>query len=66
MDKDDDVIKFTAQVSKVATLADGGIRLTLDLSETAIDIAAKMMQVRQAGAVIEIAAIPVIFDDYPA
>lgn len=53
-----DAIRFQASVSKVTTLADGGIRLVLDLPETAIDIASKMMQVRQAGAVLEVAAVP--------
>ena len=54
----DDAIRFTAQVAKVTTLVDGGIRITLDLPETAIETATKMMQVRQAGAVLEIAAVP--------
>jgi hypothetical protein len=52
-------IHFTAQVAKVQTLADGGLRLILDLPETAIDVAAEMMKVKQAGAVLEIAAIAV-------
>lgn len=55
----EEVIRFTAQVSKVSTLSDGGIRLIFDISETAIDTATKMMQVKQAGAILEIAAIPV-------
>lgn len=54
-----DVIRFTAEVSKVTTLADGGIRLTLDLPESAIETAKKMMEARQAGAILEIAAVPV-------
>ena len=53
-----DAIRFQASVSKVTTLADGGIRLVLDLPETAIDTAPTMMQVRQAGAVLEVAAAP--------
>jgi hypothetical protein len=56
----DEVIRFLAQVSKVTTLADGGIRLVLDLAETEIEIAKQMMQVRQQGAVLEIAAVPVM------
>ena len=54
-----DVIRFTAQVSKVQTLADGGIRLTFDISEKDIDTATKIMQAKQAGAALEVAAIPV-------
>jgi hypothetical protein len=55
----EEVIRFTAQVSKVQTLADGGLRVILDLPEGAIDTATKMMQVKQQGAVLEIAAIPI-------
>ena len=56
------VIRFQAQVTKVQTMVDGGIRVILDLPETAIDTATKMMQAKQAGAVLEVAAIPVIPD----
>lgn len=55
----EDVIRFIAEVAKVTTLADGGIRITLDLSESAIDTATKFMQVRQSGGILEIAAVPV-------
>ena len=54
------VIRFTAQVSKVQTMADGGLRVILDMPETAIDTATRMMQVKQAGAILEIVAVPVI------
>jgi fructose-1,6-bisphosphatase/inositol monophosphatase family enzyme len=56
------VIRFTASVAQVKTMADGGIRLVLDLPETSIDIAAAMMQARQAGAVLECACLAVIQD----
>ena len=55
-----DTLRFTASVAQVKTLADGGIRVALDLSETSIDIAAALMQVKQAGAVLECAVIPVL------
>jgi hypothetical protein len=55
----DEAIRFQAQVSKVTTLADGGIRLVLDLAETEIEVAKQMMQARQAGAFLEVAAVPV-------
>lgn len=55
-----DVIHFSASVAQVRTMADGGIRITLDLAETAIETAAAIMQVRQGGGVLEIAAVPVI------
>ena len=53
-------IRFSASVSQVRTLADGGIRLVLDLPETAIDTATAMMQAKQAGAVLECAVVPVL------
>ena len=36
-------IRFIAQVAKVQTLADGGLRVTLDLPESAIMQAAELM-----------------------
>ena len=55
----DGIIKFKAQVSKVTTMADGGLRVVLDMAETEIEVARQMMQVKQAGAILEIAAVPV-------
>jgi hypothetical protein len=55
-----DVIKFTAQVSKVTTMADGGLRVVLDMAETEIEVAKQMMQVKQAGASLEVVAIAVL------
>ena len=49
------VIRFTATVYKVSTLIDGGIRLTLDLPETAIAQAAMLMEAKQQG-------IPLVFE----
>lgn len=59
MSKGKDAICFQAQVAQVKTLSDGGIRITLDLSETAIDTAKNMMEARQAGALLEVAAVAV-------
>ena len=56
----DDIIRFIAQVYKVSTLADGGIRITLDLPETEIETMSDLARVRQQGAVLEIAAVPVL------
>ena len=53
-------IRFTAQIVKVSTLADGGIRVTLDLPETAIDTATQLMQVRQGGGLLEVAAVAIV------
>lgn len=42
-----DNITFDAVVSKVATMTDGGIRVTLDLPETAIQSAAWLMECKR-------------------
>lgn len=49
-------IELDATVYKVQTLVDGGIRITLDLPETAIEAAAKLMACQTAGAVLQISA----------
>lgn len=42
-------IKFDAVVYKLQTLADGGIRLTLDLPETAIPQMAMLAETKRQG-----------------
>jgi hypothetical protein len=59
MPDNENIIRFVASIYKVQTLVDGGIRINLDLPETAIDAAAAMMRAKQAGAVIEVAAIAI-------
>lgn len=49
------VIRFDAIVYKVQTLADGGIRLTLDLPETAIPQMAMLAETKRDG-------IPLVFE----
>jgi hypothetical protein len=48
-------IRFTAEVAKVQTLADLGIRLTLDLPEDAVSVAAQLMECKRQG-------IPLVFE----
>lgn len=48
-------IRFSAVVNKVQTLADGGIRVTLDLPETAINIMAMLAQTKVEG-------VPLVFE----
>jgi len=43
----ENAIVFHATVYKVATLADGGLRITLDLPETAIAQAAMLMECKR-------------------
>ena len=56
---DETVIRFRAGVYKVQTLIDGGLRVTLDLPETAISEATKLMECKRGGAVLEVAAVPI-------
>jgi hypothetical protein len=48
------VIKFDAIVYKVQTLADGGVRLTLDMSENAIPQMAMLAQTKVDGIALEV------------
>jgi hypothetical protein len=43
----DDALTFDATVAKVQTLVDNGIRVTLDLPETAIEAAAVLMALKR-------------------
>ncbi len=47
-------IRFVAVVQKVQTLADGGLRVTLDLPESAIMQAAELMVCKREAVVLEI------------
>ena len=49
-------IKFVASVWKVSTLADGGIRLVLDLDEGARKIMGDLAECQQNGVVLAIEA----------
>lgn len=42
-------IRFSAQVYKVQTLVDGGLRVTLDLPETAVPEAAMLIECKRDG-----------------
>ena len=48
-------VKFVAVVSRISTLADGGIRVVFDLSEDAIMQAAELMTFKRAGVVLDVA-----------
>lgn len=50
------IVIEAATINQVRTLADGGIRLTLDLPETDVYAAAWMMQVKADSGVIRVTA----------
>ena len=56
----DKVIEFPAEIIKIQTMVDGAIRVTLDLSADKVQIAAQLMEAKQRGAVLEVAAVPVL------
>lgn len=47
-------ISFVCEVYKVQTLVDGGIRVTLDLPETAIKEAAMLMECKRVGVALNV------------
>lgn len=55
-------IVFTAEVVKVQTLQDNGIRVTLDLSENDISIMAQLAECKRAGAVLSVKASPILIN----
>lgn len=48
------VIRFEAIVSQVRTMADGGVRVQLDLPETAIAVMAMLAQTKVDGIVLDV------------
>ena len=55
-----DAIQFPAEIIKVQTTADGAFRITLDIPADKVDIAAKLMEAKQRGAILEVAAVAVL------
>jgi len=57
MSKPDD-LRFDAIVARVQTLADNGIRVTLDLGENEVVAAAQLMELKRIGAVLKVTVEP--------
>lgn len=55
-----EAIQFTATVVRVKTLVDGGIRVELDLPETAIMTAAQLMECKRAGASLRVSIVAMV------
>lgn len=53
----DAAIVFDAVVSKVATLVDGGLRVHLDLPETAIKQVSSLMELKRDGIPVRVAVV---------
>lgn len=54
-----EAIRFSAQVYKVQTLIDGGIRLTLDMIAPSDNSVIDLMKCRKPGVILECAAVAV-------
>jgi len=54
-----DAIRFSAQIYKVQTLVDGGLRVTLDLGENEFKATTELMECKQRGVLIEVAAVAI-------
>lgn len=53
-------ITFPAQVVKLQTLADGGLRLTLDLPETEVLAVAQLMECKRIGVAGRVVFRPIV------
>jgi hypothetical protein len=53
------VIEFVATVYKVQTLADNGIRVTLDMDENSTMIMAQLAECQRFGAVLKVIVKPI-------
>lgn len=49
-----DSIEFQAIVARVQTMADNGLRITLDLPEQAVAEVAQLMELKRLGAILEV------------
>lgn len=54
--KNQNAVEFQATVARVQTLSDGGIRITLDMPETAVMQAAQLMECKRFGVVLKVKA----------
>lgn len=55
----DEAIRFQAQIFKISTLIDGGIRLTLDIGAVDPSVIVALFDAKQPGILLEVAAIGV-------
>ncbi|MBU0792113.1 MAG: hypothetical protein KKC55_16825 [Gammaproteobacteria bacterium] len=51
-------IEFYAEVAKVQTMADGGVRVVLDLGEEGRKVMEALTECKQNGKVLDVEAVP--------
>ncbi len=62
----DEAIRFHAQIVKIQTMTDGGYRLSLDLSESDLPAITSLLEAKQPGMLLAIAAVAVQADARPS
>lgn len=55
----ENVIQFPAQVWSIKTTVDGGINVTLALSEKQVKQVSQLLECKQRGALLEVAIVPI-------
>lgn len=55
-----EVIRFQAEVFKIATLIDGGMRITIDSATLDAETIVALFNAKQPGVLLEIAAVPLL------
>lgn len=60
----DEAIQFQAQVFKIQTLIDGGLRLTLDLGAVDPAVIVALFDAKQPGVVLEVAAVAIKAENF--
>jgi len=58
MSETDNAVQFWALIAKVQTMADGGLRVYLDLPEDAVETVAVLMQYKRLGVVADVTIKP--------
>jgi hypothetical protein len=59
MSKADSVIRFQAQVWSIKTMVDGGMNVTLSLSDKDIKQISQLLECKKSNALLEVAAVPI-------
>lgn len=52
-------IRFAAEISKIQTMVDGGLRIILDTPESELPAISELMKAKKDGYILEVAAVAV-------